>query len=102
VHPTEDVEHDLREGAALALGWLETVFRHWDNLDDAQRREMIAAALLGANEVAVALDRLAGTEPSEIRLPQDRMADEYLKMAENSNGSGLEINDPAPQRRVSR
>jgi hypothetical protein len=102
MHPTEDVEHDLREGAALALGWLETVFRHWDNLDDAQRREMIAAALLGANEVAVALDRLAGIEPSEIRLPQDRMADEFLKMAENSNGSGPKINDPTLERRAAR
>ena len=102
MHPTEDVEHDLREGAALALGWLETVFRHWDKLDDAQRREMIAAALLGANEVAVALDRLAGIEPSEIRLPQERMADEFLKVAESSNGAGPTIADPAFERRSAR
>lgn len=84
MHPTNDLEHDLREGAALALGWLETVFRHWDNLDDPQRREMMAAALLGANEVAVALERMAGREPKEIRLPQDRMADEFLKLAEQA------------------
>ncbi|MEA2451432.1 MAG: hypothetical protein QOG04_142 [Actinomycetota bacterium] len=82
MHPTNDLEHDLREGAALALGWLETVFRHWDGLEDVQRREMVAAALLGANEVAVALERMAGREPKEIRLPQDRMADEFLKIAE--------------------
>ena len=85
MHPTDNVEHDLREGAALALGWLETVFRNWDDLSDPQRREMIAAALLGANEVAVALDRMAGRAPEEIRLPQERMADELLKIAENAN-----------------
>lgn len=84
MHPTTDLEHDLREGAALALGWLETLFRHWDGLDDGQRREMIAAALLGANEVAVALERLAGRLPKEIKLPQDRMADEYLKLAKET------------------
>jgi hypothetical protein len=84
VHPTTDLEHDLREGATLALGWLKTVFRHWTNLDDAQRREMVAAALLGANEVAVALERLAGRFPKEIKLPQDRMADEFLKLAEET------------------
>lgn len=83
MHPTEDIEHDLREGAALALGWLETVFRYWDQLSDQQRREMIAAALLGANEVAVALDRMAGRAPEDIRLPEERMADELLKIAEN-------------------
>ena len=84
MHPTNDLEHDLREGAALVLGWLKTVFRNWDGLDDAQRREMVAAALLGANEVAVALERLSGTLPTEIRLPQDRMADEFLKIAEEA------------------
>jgi hypothetical protein len=75
MHPTPDAEHDLREGAGLVLGWLETVFRHWDRLDDAQRREMIAGALYGANEIAVALERMAGREPKTIRLPQDRVAD---------------------------
>ncbi|HWC13517.1 MAG TPA: hypothetical protein VG929_02850 [Actinomycetota bacterium] len=87
VHPTNDVEHDLREGAALALGWLETVFRYWDEVSDAERRQMIAAALLGANEVAVALDRMAGRAPEEIRLPQERMADELLKVSENGSRS---------------
>jgi sugar phosphate isomerase/epimerase len=84
MHPTNDVEHDLREGATLALGWLETVFRHWDKLNDGERREMIAAALLGANEIVVALDRMAGHAPSEIRLPEDRMADELEKVAEKA------------------
>jgi hypothetical protein len=84
VHPTNDLEHDLREGAALALGWLETAFRHWEELTDVQRREMLSAALLGANEVAVALERMAGREPKQIKLPQDRMADEFLKIAKET------------------
>lgn len=87
MHPTNDLEHDLREGAALALGWLETVFRNWDKLNDVQRREMVSAALLGANEVAVALERMAGHEPREIKLPQERMADEFLKIAEEADVS---------------
>ena len=82
MHPTEDVVHDLREGAALAKGWLETVFRHWENLDEARKREMIAAALLGANEVAVALERMEGREPDQILLPEDRMAEEFLRLAD--------------------
>lgn len=82
MHPTEDVVHDLREGAALAKGWLETIFRHWDDLDDARKREMIAAALLGANEVAVALERMEGREPEKILLPEDRMAQEFLRLDE--------------------
>ncbi len=89
MHPTNDLEHDLREGAALALGWLETVFRNWENLNDIQRREMVSAALLGANEVAVALERMAGREPREIKLPQDRMADEFLRAAEEAVAEAL-------------
>ena len=85
MHPTTDVEHDLREGAALVLGWLETVFRHWDRLDDAERREMIGGALLGANEIAVALERMAGREPKTIRLPQDRVADVFVEIAEENS-----------------
>ena len=88
MHPTTDVEHDLREGAALVLGWLETVFRSWDQLDDAQRREMIAGALLGANEIAVALERMSGSEPTAIRLPQDRVADMFVEVAEEAAESG--------------
>ena len=82
MHPTDDVVHDLREGAALAKGWLETIFRHWDSLDDIRKREMIAAALLGANEVAVALERMEGREPEKILLPEDRMVEEFLRLEE--------------------
>lgn len=83
--PTEDTMHDLREGAALAKGWLETLFRHWDRLDDQERREMIAAALFGANEIAAVLERMAGREPKEIRLPADVMAAEFLRIAEEAS-----------------
>ena len=82
--PTEDTMHDLREGTTLAKGWLETVFRHWDRLTDQERREMIAAALFGANEVAAVLDRMSGREPKEIRLPAERMASEFLRLAEEA------------------
>ena len=88
MHPTTDVEHDLREGAALVLGWLETLFRNWDQLEDAQRREMVAGALLGANEIAVALERMSGCEPTTIRLPQDRVADMFVEVAEEASESG--------------
>ena len=82
--PTEDTIHDLREGTTLAKGWLETVFRHWDRLSDQERREMIAAALFGANEIAAVLDRMSGREPKEIRLPADQMANEFLRIAEEA------------------
>ena len=82
--PTEDIVHDLREGTTLAKGWLETVFRHWDRLSEQERREMIAAALFGANEIAAVLERMAGREPKEIRLPADRMANEFLRIAEEA------------------
>ncbi len=82
--PTEDIMHDLREGTTLAKGWLETLFRHWDRLTDQERREMMAAALFGANEIAAVLERMAGREPKEIRLPADQMASEFLRLAEEA------------------
>lgn len=87
MHPTEDTVHDLREGAALALGWLETVFRNWDRFDDVERREMIAAALYGAHEIAAALERMEGREPKEVRLPADRMADDFLRLVEEEEAA---------------
>ena len=84
MHPTEDKMHDLREGATLCMGWLETVFRHWDRLSDQERREMVAAALFGANEIAAAIERLDGKEPREIQLPQERMANEFLRLIDGT------------------
>jgi hypothetical protein len=82
--------HDLREGLALAKGWLELVFRHWDEIDDDRRREMIAGALFGANRVAFVLDMLEGRDPDTLKTPQEVMADEFARLSHDidvtSNG----------------
>lgn len=74
--------HDIREGLALAKGWLELVFRHWAEIEDSRRREMIAGALFGANRVAFVLDLMEGRDPDEIQSPQDRMAEEFSRIGE--------------------
>ena len=74
--------HDLREGLTLTKGWLEALFRGWDHQDEARRREMVAAALLGANQMAFLLERIEGRPIEEIRLPHERMAEEFLKLVE--------------------
>ena len=75
--------HDLREGLALAKGWLELLFRHWDEIDDPRRREMIAGALFGANRVAFVLDLMEGRDPDQVQTPQDRMAEEFSRIGDN-------------------
>jgi hypothetical protein len=82
---TGDHMHDLREGATLAKGWLETLLHYWDRLDDRRKREMVAAALFGAGEMVVAFERLDGREPHEIRLPNDRVPDELLTLIEDAS-----------------
>ena len=72
--------HDLREGLTLTKGWLEALFRSWDDFDDARRREMVAAALLGANQMVFLVEALEGRPIEEIRLPHERMAEEFLKL----------------------
>ena len=74
--------HDLREGLALAKGWMELVFRHWDDIEDARKREMIAGALFGANRVAFVLDLMDGRDPAEVMTPQDRMLEEFVRIGE--------------------
>ena len=74
--------HALREGLTLTKGWLEALFRGWDLQDDARKREMVAAALLGANQMAFLLEQLEGRPIDEIRLPHERMAEEFLKLVE--------------------
>jgi len=75
-----DTMHDLREGLTLTKGWLEALFRGWDDFDDARRREMVAAALLGANQMVFLVEALEGRPLDEIRLPHERMAEEFLKL----------------------
>ena len=79
----QETTHDLREGLALAKGWLELVFRHWDEIDDVRRREMIAGALFGANRVAFVLDLVDGRDPAEVQSPQDRMVEEFSRIGES-------------------
>jgi hypothetical protein len=84
-YPTEvdmDTMHDLREGLTLTKGWLEALFRNWDSLDDTRRREMVAAALLGANQMAFLIERLSGEKIDDIQLPHERMAEEFLRLVE--------------------
>ncbi len=75
--------HDLREGLALAKGWLELVFRHWDEIDDPRKREMIAGALFGANRVAFVLDLIDGRDPDEVQSPHERMVEEFSRIGES-------------------
>ena len=77
--------HDLREGLALTKGWLELVFRHWNEIDDERRREMIAGALFGANRVAFVLDMVEGKDPDSVPSPQERMADEFSRLIEETD-----------------
>jgi hypothetical protein len=91
--------HDLREGLALAKGWLELVFRHWDEVDDERRREMIAGALFGANRVAFVLDMLEGRDPDTLKSPQEAMADEFARL---SNDLGEELRSSRGGRRTIR
>ena len=76
--------HDLREGLALTTGWLELVFRHWNDIDDERRREMIAGALFGANRVAFVLDMVEGKDPDSVPSPQERMADEFSRLVDEA------------------
>ena len=78
----QDTLHDIREGLALAKGWLELVFRHWNEIDEPRRREMIAGALFGANRVAFVLDLIDGHDPETMQSPQERMLEEFDRIGE--------------------
>ena len=80
----EQVLHDLREGLALSKGWLELLFRNWDDIDELRRREMVAGALFGANRVAFVLDMLDGREPDSVVAAEERMAEEYRRLGEET------------------
>ena len=74
--------HDLREGLTLNKGWLEILIRDYDKLDDKRRKEMLAGALYGANQLAFVLDMLDGAEPSQVENPSERMASDLLRLSE--------------------
>ena len=79
----EKVCHELKEGLTLALGWLETLFQRWQTLPDSQRQQMVAGALLGVNRATFALDQMEGKAVDEIASPEERMASELIKLAED-------------------
>ncbi len=79
----EKVCHELKEGLTLALGWLETLFQRWQTLPEPQRQQMVAGALLGVNRATFALDQIEGKAVDEIASPEERMADELIKLAED-------------------
>lgn len=77
-----EILHDLREGLALSKGWLELLFRGWDQIDDERRREMVAGALLGTNRLAFVLDMLDGHGPEDVPGAEERMAEEFRRLGE--------------------
>ena len=79
----EKVCHELKEGLTLALGWLETLFQRWQTLPEAQRQQMVAGALLGVNRATFALDQIEGKSLDDIATPEERMASELVKLAED-------------------
>ncbi|MFN2589094.1 MAG: hypothetical protein ABR613_13395 [Actinomycetota bacterium] len=91
----EKVCHELKEGLTLALGWLETLFQRWQTIPEPQRQQMVAGALLGVNRATFALDQIEGKSVDEIPSPEERMASELIKLAEepidlvSTNGRSL-------------
>ncbi|MDQ3983045.1 MAG: hypothetical protein M3271_10245 [Actinomycetota bacterium] len=79
----EKVCHELKEGLTLALGWLETLFQRWQTLPESQRQQMVAGALLGVNRATFALDQIEGKSVEDIASPEERMASELVKLAED-------------------
>jgi hypothetical protein len=50
--------HDLANPMAAAKGYLEIAIKHWDDLADDRRLEMVARSLLGINQLGFVLERL--------------------------------------------
>jgi light-regulated signal transduction histidine kinase (bacteriophytochrome) len=78
---TENDSHDLRESLAITHGWLEVLFRRWDDIPEHERRELVAAALHGTFRMSAVLDRLDG-QPIDLRDPEVKVADEFLRVVE--------------------
>jgi hypothetical protein len=78
---SEDDSHDLRDALAVTKGWLEVLFRHWSDLPDEERFQLIAGALLGANTLAQKLDLLDGLPIDLTEPPHERMAEEFLRLS---------------------
>src|SRR5688572_19786225 len=75
--------HDLRDALALTKGWLDVLFRGWDELSDNEKFQCVAGALLGANQMTLLVDVLDGHTIDLTDKPEVKMAEEFLKLAEN-------------------
>lgn len=80
-----DDSHDLRDALAVTKGWLEVAFRGWTEMDEDDRFQCIAGALLGANQIGYRLDLIDGRPLDLTDSPESKMADEFLKLAERNN-----------------
>jgi hypothetical protein len=54
----EDMVHDVRTPLATAKGSLETVLKHWHELEDAKKLELVSRALLAAHQMEFATERV--------------------------------------------
>jgi signal transduction histidine kinase len=52
------VSHELRTPLTAAKGFVDAVLLHWDRIDDAQRREMLARASAHADDLARQIEQL--------------------------------------------
>ena len=76
-----DTAHALREGLTLTQGWLQVLFKRWDGLDDAERHEMVAGALLGVHRCIATLD--TGDSIVGAQRAHERMAEEFERLDGN-------------------
>ena len=54
----DEVSNDLRQPITVIKGCVETVLSRWDDLVPAQRRELLSAALQGADHLVLSLEAL--------------------------------------------
>lgn len=76
--------HDLRDALALTKGWLEVLFRRWEELSENERFQCVAGALLGAKQMTFLVELLDGHQIDLTEKPEVKMAEEFLKLAEHN------------------
>ena len=54
----DEVSNDLRQPITVIKGCVETVLSRWDDLVPTQRRELLNAALQGADHLVLSLEAL--------------------------------------------
>ena len=83
----EELLHDFREGLSLAKGWLEGLIKGGPEMDEMVKQEAIAGALHGCNKLMVVLEELEGSNVDEIRLPEERTAEDLMRLAHFADSS---------------